>query len=132
MARMSGYLLIKTIHQLCAVATFALFVIRGVWMITQPERLRYRWVRVVPHVVDTLLFASAVVLVWLTHQYPGVETWLTVKIVALIVYIGLGLTAFRFAQILAVRVIAWVGAQLVFVYIVLVALTRSPTPFLTI
>jgi len=129
---MSGYLLVKSIHQLCAVATFVLFLIRGIWMITQSKRLRYRWLRVVPHAVDTLLLASAVVLVWLTHQYPGAETWLTAKIVALVLYIGLGLTAFRFAQTHAVRVIAWVSAQLVFLYIVLVALTRSATVFLTI
>jgi len=77
--------------------------------------------------VDTVLLTSAIALVVITQQYPGSQVWLNAKIVALLVYIFLGLIAFRFAHNHATKLTAWVFGQLVFIYIVLVALTRSPT-----
>ncbi|NIO43271.1 MAG: regulator SirB, partial [Burkholderiales bacterium] len=57
----------------------------------------------VPHAVDTLLLASAGWLMVITQQYPGVVDWLTVKLVAVVVYIGLGMVAFRFARTRSLR-----------------------------
>lgn len=121
-----GYLIIKSVHLSAAAMTYVLFFIRGLWMMAAPHWLTHLWVRVVPHVIDTVLLGSAIGLMWITHQYPGFQTWLTVKILALLVYIGLGMTAFRIAKTRRVRVVAWVSAQAVFFYIVLVAFTRSP------
>lgn len=57
-----------------------------------------------------------------------VQAWLTAKVLALALYIGLGMIAFRAGRPRPPRITAWVGAQIVFIYIVLVALTRSPLP----
>ncbi|MDH3695530.1 MAG: SirB2 family protein [Gammaproteobacteria bacterium] len=122
-----AYLSLKTVHQLCALTTFVLFITRGLWILRNPESIRPRWMLIVPHVVDTVLLASAIALVVITQQYPGSQVWLNAKIVALLGYIFLGLIAFRFARNHSTKVTAWVIGQLVFVYIVLVALTRSPT-----
>ncbi len=121
------YTSLKTVHQLCALTTFTLFIWRGVWLLKNPELKRPKWMLIAPHAIDTVLLVSAISLVVITHQYPGVHTWLNAKIIALVVYILLGMTAFRFAQSQAVKLTAWVLGQLVFIYIVLVALTRSPT-----
>ena len=122
------YTLIKTTHVACAAATYALFLLRGVWMLNDPVRLRSTWVRVVPHAVDTLLLASALALVVVTGQYPGPQAWLNVKIACLVLYIGLGLAAFRFSKRRTSKLAAWIVAQVVFFYIVSVALTRTPYP----
>ena len=52
--------------------------------------LQQRWVKIVPHVVDTLLLVSALTLVFGSDQYPFEQPWLTAKVLALIVYIALG------------------------------------------
>ena len=123
------YTSLKTIHIGCAALSYAGFFARGILMIRSAPSLHMRWVRIVPHIVDTLLLASAIVLAALSHQYPFVEPWLTVKVIALVVYIGIGMVALRRGRTRRDRVVAWVAAQLVFFYIVAVAITRSPLPW---
>lgn len=124
-----SYALIKLVHMSSAALSFGLFFLRGVWLLRAPERLRRAWVRVLPHVVDTVLLASALTLAIRSRQYPGVDAWLTAKVAALLVYIALGMVAFRFARTRSGRVLAWLGALAVFGYIVAVARTRGAWPF---
>jgi uncharacterized membrane protein SirB2 len=83
-----------------------------------------------PHVIDTVLLSSAIMLAILIQQNPLVDSWLTAKVVGLLIYIGLGMVALRFGKTHIVKVSAWIMAQLVFFYIVLVALTKNPAIFL--
>ena len=122
-------LLIKTIHVTCVVTSYTLFFLRGVWLMKGSPIMKQRWVKVVPHITDTLLLASAIMLAIGIQQYPGVNAWLTAKVVGLLFYIGLGMMAFRFSKTLRTRIVAWLAAQLVFFYIVAVALTHNPLPF---
>lgn len=122
------YLTLKTIHVSCAALSFGLFFVRGLWVALDSPRLRKPWVRIVPHVIDASLLASAIGLTVLVAQYPFVNGWLTLKVILLVVYIGLGLVSLRFGRIKPVRLGAWVAALLVFAYIVLVAVTKSPQP----
>jgi len=119
-------MLAKTIHVTCVFITFILFFVRGVWMIVDSELLQRKWTRRVPPLVDTLLLASAIVLAVTTRQYPIVDAWLTAKVVALFFYIGLGMLALTYGKTRQIRISSWIAAQLVFLYIVAVALTRNP------
>ncbi len=92
--------------------------------------LQRRWVRFVPHVVDTDLLATPIAMAVLIRQYPFVTPWLTAKLLALLVYIGPGTIALKRGKSRHTRIAAWVAAQLVFFYIVAVALTRSALPWL--
>jgi len=116
----------KDIHVSFVVITFILFFIRGVWMIIDSDLLRRKWTRWVPPVIDTVLLASAVVLSVSIRQYPFVHAWLTTKVVFLFLYIGLGMLALTYGKTKTVRVGAWLAAQLCFVYIVAVAITKTP------
>jgi len=89
------YLAVKHLHMACAALTGALFLLRGSWMLADSPQLQRRWVRIVPHVIDTVLLASALVMVVWSHQYPFAQNWLTAKLFALIVYIGLGTVALK-------------------------------------
>ncbi len=119
-------MLVKDIHVACVVLTFSLFFIRGLWMIVDSDLLQRKWTRRVPPVVDTVLLASAIVLVVTIHQYPFVDAWLTAKVVALFFYIGLGMLALTYGKTKQIRIGSWVAAQLCFIYIVAVALTKNP------
>ena len=97
-------------------------------MINDSAMLRRRWIKIVPHVIDTVLLASAIVLAAIVQQYPFVHGWLTAKVIGLVVYIGLGTVALKRGRTRGVRIAAWLAAQAVFFYIVAVAITRQPLP----
>jgi uncharacterized membrane protein SirB2 len=122
------YMLIKQIHMASAAASFSLFLLRGIWMLRQSPRLSAQWVRIVPHLIDTLLLASAIALVLMSHQYPLQQHWLTVKVVALLLYIGLGMVALKRGRTRTTRTLSWLAALGVFAYIVAVAVSRNPLP----
>ncbi len=122
------YALLKAVHVTCVGVTFALFFGRGLLMLADSPLLGNRLLRVAPHVNDTLLLASAIWMAVASRQYPFVEGWLTAKLVALIVYIGLGTVALSRGRTRRARAIAWLLALAVFAYIVSVALTRDPLP----
>jgi uncharacterized membrane protein SirB2 len=123
---MPDYASLKTTHVACVAASYLFFLVRGVWMIRGSPLLRRRWVRVLPHVVDTLLLASAIALVLMLAQYPFVHSWLTAKVIGLVFYIALGMVALKLGATLRVRIAAWIAAQLVLAYVVAVAITKNP------
>lgn len=117
------------VHVICVYLSLAGFVLRGVWMLTDSPLRALRPVKILPHVVDTLLLLSAVVLALLLQQYPFTHGWLTAKLFALIAYIGFGLFALRFGSSRGIRAGAFVAALLSFGYLLLVAYSRQPWPF---
>ena len=124
------YLVLKHLHLTTVALSLALFVLRGMWMLRDSPRLAARWVRVVPHVVDTLLLASALGLAWVLQQYPFVQGWLTAKVLALVVYIILGSLALKPGRPQPLRVACYLAALAVFGYIVSVARAHDPWGFL--
>lgn len=119
-----GYALVKQIHLVTVALSWALFFVRGVWMIADSPRLGARWVRVAPHLNDTVLLVAALYLA----TFHGLQPWIAAKLVALVAYILIGMVALRRGPTKAVRIAAWVVAQLVFLYIVAVAVTKNPLP----
>jgi len=119
-------LLLKSLHITCVILSFILFFLRGIWMLRDSPVMRQRWVRIAPHSVDTVLLVSAIALAWQLGYTPFNSPWLAAKTVALLLYIGLGLLAFRFAKTTQLRLIAWLSAQLAFFYIVAAAITHDP------
>jgi uncharacterized membrane protein SirB2 len=124
------YATLKTLHLTTIAVTFTLFLLRGAWMMADSPRLKARWVRIVPHINDTLLLASGISLAVLIQQYPLVHGWLTAKLFALIAYIVLGTVALKRGKTKPQRIAAWVAALLVFGYMVAVAVAHDPFPFL--
>ena len=120
-----NYLAIKHLHITCAILSGSFFLLRGLWMLADSPLLQRRWVRVVPHVVDTLLLGSALVMVFWSGQYPFVQSWLTAKLLALVAYIVLGTVALKRGKTKGVRAFAMFAALATFAYIVAVALTRQ-------
>ena len=123
------YTLLKQLHLATLVITLTLFVLRGVWMMMESPRLQARWVRITPHINDTLLLASGLGLAFLMQQYPLVHSWLTAKLFALIAYIVLGTIALKRGKTRGVRIAAWIAALAVFAYMVAVARAHAPWPF---
>lgn len=125
-----SFMLLKHIHVSCAVISIALFFLRGIWSFMDSPIMRQRWVKIVPHFVDTVLLASALALAYTIGQYPFLDGWLTAKFFGLVLFILLGTVALKYGKTRTIRVSAWFGALAVFVYIVLVARQHDPLPFI--
>ena len=122
----AAYLFAKSLHVACAVLSIGGFAARGILMLRDSPLLGSRLVRVAPHVVDTVLLASAVWLAWGLGQLPFAQGWVTAKLLALLAYIALGSLALRHGPTRAVRAAAFVAALGTAGYIVSVAVTRDP------
>jgi uncharacterized membrane protein SirB2 len=120
------FTLLKAVHVAAVTISYALFFLRGVCMIADSPLLTQRWLRIAPHVNDTVLLVAGIWTAILIRQYPGTHAWLSAKLVALVIYILLGMLALKPGRGRTHRIAAWCAAQGVFAYIVAVALTRDP------
>ena len=127
---MATYFSLKYLHIFTVVISISLFVLRYWWQYRGSAMSGKRWVRIVPHVNDTLLLVSGFALVALTHFYPFTPqgTWLTEKLFGVIIYIALGFIALgrRRPRSQQSRFIAFLLALVVLFIIIQLAITRTP------
>jgi uncharacterized membrane protein SirB2 len=124
------YLVVKYVHVISVALSLAGFFLRGILMMRDSPLLGARWIRVVPHINDTVLLVAALSLAAMSGQYPFAVGWVTAKVLGVIAYIILGALALRDASTRRMRIICWFASLAVFGWIVSVALTRQPLGFL--
>jgi uncharacterized membrane protein SirB2 len=120
------YLQIKWVHIAAVIASGVLFFLRG-----GAQLLGARWTMAAPlrylsYAIDTVLLTAALMLATILHQMPFVNGWLTVKVLLLVVYIVLGSFALKRATNRRQQAICWIGALLVYGFIISVARAHSP------
>lgn len=120
------YFALRQVHVGCAILTIALFTIRGGLMMAGSPLLGSRVLRFVPMAVDTVLLTTALMLTTVIHQYPFTAGWLTMKVVLLVAYIGLGSVALRPGRSKSVRIAAYFAALGTVGFLVTVAQAHSP------
>ena len=119
--------IIKHLHIALVLLSVSGFVLRGILMLVESRLLQQRWIKRLPHIVDTLLFASGIFLAWSSHQYPFVNSyWLTSKMLALIAYIGFGMLALNYGKNRVIRGISMVVACACAAYMIATAMSRNP------
>lgn len=123
------YVALKHLHMLCAAISIVGFIVRGALRIQGSALLQNKFVKIAPHIVDTVLLLSAIGLAITIQQYPFVSGWLTAKLIGLFVYIFLGVVTLRIARTQPVRIVAYLAAIAVFFYIGTVAFAKTPWPF---
>lgn len=122
------YTALKYAHLAAVVLSFALFFLRGIWMMGDSPLLKAKWVRIAPRAVDTVLLLSGLALMVMLAQYPFVVGWITVKLGALVLYIVLGTWGLARGETKSDRVVAWIAAIVVFFYMVAISYTKSTNP----
>ena len=126
------YLWIKSLHTLAAFATISGFIVRGYWMMSRSDKLNRSVVRIVPHIIDTILLMAAIALVIALRLDVLAQPWLLAKFAGLFIYISLGTVAIKRGPTMQIRMIAFVSAVAVFAYIVGVAMSKSPASWWTL
>src|SRR5580658_5887738 len=122
---LESYVALLGAHMLLAVSSPLLFSLRAWRSIRGLEPAR-GWLRVTPHVVDSLLLLAGIGLALIIRQYPFLDAWLTAKLLALIAYIAAGHVAVRRARSVRGKLTAWLIGLALVLYTFAVALTRSP------
>lgn len=120
---------IKNFHVTFAYLTAAFFIVRGLLMLVDSPSRHRKWMRIAPHVIDTLLLASGL---WLAVNMYSVfyhQPWLLAKLAGIVAYIILGTIALKRGRTKGIRFLALLGALAVLAYIFAVALHKSPVPF---
>lgn len=119
------YTFLKIIHMSFAMISILGFLVRGILKINESPIVEKKLVKVLPHVIDTVLLVSAITLVVMSGQYPWVAPWVGAKVLGLIVYIGLGVVVMRTAKTRQTRIIAFALALVTAAYILMVASTKT-------
>jgi len=125
-------MMIKTIHVAMVYCSIIFFVVRYVWMLGESNLLQQKWVKIAPHIIDTILLVSAIGLAIQISQYPFVDTWLTSKILALVLYIVLGTIALKRGKTKLIRISAGILAIACFGFMISVAVTKNALGFLAL
>lgn len=117
---------IKSVHVATVIASGALFFLRGLaghlgarWTMARP-------VRYLSYTIDTTLLGAALLLMTIVKQYPYVHDWLTVKVSLIVVYVVLGSFALRRSATRRNRIVCWVAALAVYVFVFSIARTHHP------
>ena len=121
-------LLLKEFHVALAFITVAGFVVRGLLALADSPLRNLKWIRIAPHVIDTLLLGCGIALAVSMSLSPLANGWLMAKIVGLLAYIGFGVMAMR-ARSRPVKIIAFIAAIASVGYIFAVAYSKQVMPF---
>lgn len=122
------YLILKHVHLTFLVISFFLFFVRGYLMIRQSPLSNHKGFLIAPHISNLILLGTGVALAVTLGLSPGSTPWLLAKIVALVIYIGLGVLAFKH-PLPQIRKVLWLVALVVFAFMVSVAKSKSPLGF---
>ncbi|WP_088330818.1 SirB2 family protein [Lacimicrobium sp. SS2-24] len=123
------YAMVKHLHLTVISISLALFILRFFWTLRGSAMLQKKWVKVLPHAVDTLLLITAAWLCVLISQYPFVDGWVTEKLLAVLLYVLMGLVALKLGRTLFIRWVGFVGALAWLVFAAKVAIMKQPLLF---
>lgn len=117
------------VHWVTLGISVGLFVLRYWWLHTGSPIMHKGWVRIVPHVNDTVLLLSGCSLMLMLRVWPFTAQglWLTEKLFGVIIYIALGFIALgRGSRNPQIRWFAFLLALVVLYVIFRVATTQVP------
>jgi len=120
---MNFYAPIKNLHMAAAGLSILFFVIRAYWSVTGSALLRRRTVRIVPHVVDSVLLICGVTL---AIMIGPLQPWILTKVILLVCYIAVGTFAIKRGRTPQGRLAAALVSVALFAYIVGVAIRHDP------
>lgn len=124
------YLTLKALHQGAVLLSVAGFFARGLGALLGAAWVGSRPARTLPHLIDSVLLASALGLAWMLRLSPLDAPWLLAKILGLLLYIALGMLALKPGRPLGLRAAAWLAALATVGWIASVAISKNPLGWL--
>lgn len=123
------YEIVKITHMSAVVMSVLLFLIRFTLTVIKSDKLQLKWLKILPHIVYTVLLVAAIVLCIFIQQYPVVNGWVTEKFVAFFMYAFMVVLALKAEQTPLMRGVGFIGALSWIAYAGFVAVTKQPLIF---
>lgn len=120
---MNYYTPIKHLHMAAVYASIIFFVIRAWWSVCGSGLLQKPVVRILPHVIDTVLLVCGVILAFMIGP---LQAWILTKLVLLLAYIAVGTIAIKRGRTPQSRLVAALVSVGIFFYIIGVAVSKNP------
>ena len=120
------YEAVKHLHLTAMLLSVLIFLLRFVLTLKGSAVLQKKWLKVSPHIIDTLWLLSAIALCVILKQYPFSEAWVTEKLLAFIMYMFMVTIALKLARTLMMRFIGLIGALSWLAYAGMVAVSKQP------
>ncbi len=117
------------LHMTLAVLSVSLFTLRFIWTLANSSKLQAKWIKITPHVIDTLLLTVGVVMVVQYSINPIEQLWLGEKLLAVVAYIFTGYFTLKLARNKPMQIIGYLGAMGWVMLIVRLAMTHEPLFF---
>ena len=120
----------KHIHMTLAVLSISFLTLRFIWLLANSPKLQAKWVKITPHIIDTLLLTFGIIMAVQYSINPLEQLWLGEKLLAIVAYIFTGYYALKLARNKYMRVLGYFGAVGWFMLIMKLAMTREAIFFL--
>jgi uncharacterized membrane protein SirB2 len=122
--------MLKHLHITLAVLSVALFSVRFVLLQLNSAKLQKQWLKITPHIIDTLLLIIGISLAVQLSFNPMEQLWLGEKLLALVAYIFTGYYTLKLARNRTMQIIGYLGALGWVMLIVRLAVTKTPLFFI--
>ena len=119
----------KHLHMTLAVLSISLFTLRFIWTFANSSKLQAKWVKIAPHIIDTLLLIFGVVMAVQYSINPIEKLWFGEKLLAVVAYIFTGYFTLKLARNKPMQIIGYLGAMGWVMLIVRLAMSREPLFF---
>ncbi len=93
-----SYQAIKSIHLAAVTLTIIGFIIRAFLAINNSSWLKGRVIKILPHIIDTILFGSGLTLLWQAKFYPTTNNWMAIKLILIFLYLICGFYVLKLAK----------------------------------
>ncbi|MGF1683656.1 SirB2 family protein [Photobacterium minamisatsumaniensis] len=106
------YTAVKHLHMIAIALSVLLFVVRYFLMMANSTLNEKKFLKITPHVVDTVMLLSGVALILITGFMPFTEagSWLTQKLSCVLAYIALGFFTLKIGSNKVFKTFAFLGS----------------------
>ena len=115
----------KHLHMTIAAISILLFTFRFALTLVNSEKLTLKWLRIAPHIIDTLLLGLGIVLSIKLAINPAEQLWLAEKLFAVVAYIFTGYYTLKLARNRTMQIIGFLGAMGWVMLIVRIAMSKE-------
>lgn len=115
----------KHLHMTLALISISLFTLRFFWTLTASKQLDKKWVKITPHIIDTLLFTIGLAMMFKLALNPFEQLWLGEKLIAIAAYIFTGYYTLKVARNRVMQVFGYLGAVGWFMLVARLAMSKE-------
>lgn len=120
------YMMFKHLHYLVVSLSAIVLTIQFVAHYFDLAIKDKKWLKIVPHILYTLILLTALGLLGTLKLNPFEHTWVMHKILGFVCYVALGALAYKYARNNGMRMLGYIGAIAWLLITVNIAITKTP------